>query len=95
MIKQGKHQGSSVRTPGHYITRGSKSVRWDLRNVYEQCSTCNFIHEQHPEVLANYVLGVLDIGGFEDLIFDGNQPWPSIHAFQLEELYNKLKMSLT
>lgn len=84
------HVGSSVMQPGHFITRSAKSVKWDLRNVYQQCRTCNFLHEYHPEVMANYVLSVLDIAGFEDLVRDGNTPKPSIKMNELEELYKEL-----
>lgn len=88
------HIPSQIMQPGHYITRGSKSVRWDLRNVYQQCKTCNYLHEYHPEVLANYVLSVLDVSGFEDLIREGNIPMPSIKRWQLEEIEAKLKLVL-
>lgn len=35
---------SSVRQPGHLITRGRRGVKWDLWNVNEQCSNCNYRH---------------------------------------------------
>jgi len=93
-IKGDKHRPSQVMQPGHYITRGSKSVRWYLRNVYQQCSTCNFIHELHPEVMAQYVKGVLGDRGFEELVFDGNQSMPSIHTWQLEVIYKQFEVIL-
>ena len=85
------HLPSQVMQPGHYITRGAKSVRWDLRNVYKQCRTCNMIHEHYSSVMAYYVLGELGIKGFEQLVFDGNKPKPSIKKWELEELYENLK----
>jgi len=85
-----EHQGSDIMQPGHYITRGAKSVRWDLRNVYQQCRTCNYLHEMRPSVLAEYVISVLDVAGHEDLVRDGNKPMPSIHKWQLEEIYEDL-----
>ena len=87
------HTPSPVMQPGHYITRGAKTVKWDMRNVYQQCRTCNFLHELHPEVMANYVVNTLGIEGFEQLVFDGNQAKPSIHLWELEELYNELSDS--
>ena len=82
--------GSVVMQPGHFITRGAHSVKWDLRNVYQQCKTCNFLHEHHPEVLANYVLSVLGEMGFEKLVFDGNK-FKKYLMPELEELYEDLK----
>jgi hypothetical protein len=38
------------RTPGHLISRGKESVKWDLYNVHEQCSGCNARHEHYPEI---------------------------------------------
>ena len=35
---------TTIRQPGHLITRGKMSIRWDLRNVSEQCSGCNLRH---------------------------------------------------
>ncbi len=90
-IKPETHHGSNVMQPGHLIKRGCKTVRWNLKNVYKQCKTCNYLHNYYPEVLANYVLSVLDVAGFEDLVFDGYQVSPSIKAWQLEEMYNELK----
>lgn len=83
------HIPSFVMQPGHFITRGSHSVKWDLRNVYKQCKTCNYLHEYHPEVLANYVVNDLGVKGFEKLIFDGNKTKKFTMA-ELEELYEKL-----
>lgn len=39
-------------TPGHLITRGCKSVRWDLTNVFAQCGRCNYMHEFRPEIMT-------------------------------------------
>lgn len=88
------HQGSYVMQPGHYITRGAKSVRWDLRNVYQTCRTCNYLHEIRPSVLADYVISVLDVAGHEDLVREGNRPMPSIKKWQLEEIQENLLKEL-
>jgi hypothetical protein len=40
------------RTPGHLISRGKESVKWDLYNVHEQCSGCNARHEHYPEIFT-------------------------------------------
>ena len=89
-IKFDKHIMSDIMQPGHYITRGAKTVRWDLRNVYKQCKTCNFLHEIHPEVLAKYVVATLGQKGFDELVRDGNRVQPSIHVWELQQIYDKL-----
>lgn len=89
-IKPETHKPSPVMTPGHFITRGAKNIRWDLRNVYKQCRTCNYIHEQYPEVMAQYVLKVLGKEGFEKLVADGYKVKVSINETYLRELYTQL-----
>jgi hypothetical protein len=92
-IKKGNpqpHIPSWVMQPGHFITRGAHAVKWDLRNVYQQCKTCNYLHEYHPEVLANYVVNTLGVEEFEKLVFDGNKTKKYLMP-ELEELYIKLE----
>lgn len=84
------HEPSSVMQPGHFITRGSKSVRWDLRNVYCQCRVCNMLHEHYPSVMAKYVLDTLGQEEFDKLVFEGNKPMPSIHAWKMQEIFDQL-----
>jgi len=40
---------SRVRQPGHLFTRGHESIKWDLFNVHEQCSSCNGRHVYHTK----------------------------------------------
>ena len=42
------------RTPGHLISRGKESVKWDLLNVHEQCNGCNARHEHYPEIYTGW-----------------------------------------
>lgn len=86
-------KGGFVMQAGHFITRSSKSIRWDLRNVYQQCRTCNFLHELHPEVMAEYVRSILGDAEFKQLIFDGNQVKP-IKIHKLVELYENLSKAI-
>ena len=44
------------RTPGHLISRGKESVKWDLMNVFEQCSGCNARHEHYPEIFTDWFI---------------------------------------
>jgi hypothetical protein len=48
------HRGG--RSPGHLITRGKESVKWDLLNVHEQCASCNARHEHYPEIFTNWFI---------------------------------------
>ena len=86
-------KGHWVMQPGHLFTRASKSVRWDLRNVYKQCKTCNFLHEYHPQILTQHALKVLGKKGYEKLVFDRHQVKRFVMP-ELEELYEELKKQL-
>lgn len=41
---------------GHYIARGRTILRWDLRNVFPQCSGCNIAHNTNP---APFTLAII------------------------------------
>jgi hypothetical protein len=41
---------------GHLFTRAAYSTRWDERNAFCQCSSCNLRHEYDPGDLTNYFL---------------------------------------
>lgn len=45
---------------GHYISRTWNILRWDLVNVYPQCSGCNRIHNQNP---APFTLAIINAYG--------------------------------
>ena len=81
--------GSDIMQPGHVFTRGNYSTRWDLRNIYKQCKTCNFMHELQPWALIGYAKGVLGDKGFDKLFFDTNQAKP-IKDWELQELLTRL-----
>ncbi len=53
--------------PGHYFGRTRQSVRWDVRNVYCQCASCNAAHENDPEPLRRVIVGRLGMEEFEAL----------------------------
>lgn len=59
---------TQVRTPGHLISRGKESVKWDLMNVHEQCSGCNARHEHYPEIFTNWFIGKFGQGGYMSLV---------------------------
>src|SRR3990167_1611492 len=81
--------GSPIMQPGHYFTRGALSVKWDLRNVYKQCKTCNFLHQYHREILAKHVLDTLGEKGFKQLILDAHKTRRWVMP-ELQELYKEL-----
>jgi len=41
---------------GHYISRRWNILRWDLKNVFPQCSGCNRVHNQNP---APFTLAII------------------------------------
>ena len=42
---------------GHYIARGRTVLRWDLDNLFPQCSSCNIIHNTNP---APFTMAIMD-----------------------------------
>jgi len=72
---------------GHLITRAAKSVKYDTRNIFLQCSSCNLRHEFHPEILTKVFLDRYGKEEFDYLIFKSNQP----KHYTLFELENILK----
>lgn len=37
---------------GHYISRTRTVLRWDLKNLYPQCSSCNRTHNEAPAAFS-------------------------------------------
>lgn len=56
---------------GHLISRGVRSLRWDLRNVAEQCNSCNMLHEHRPERYTQWYIGKFGAGEWMKLVEDG------------------------
>lgn len=52
---------------GHYIGRGSQSLKWDLRNCHRQCSGCNAIHRFNPVPYTRFMVRTYGHGILEDL----------------------------
>ena len=78
---------------GHLFTRGAKSVKYDLKNVYCQCNRCNFLHEYHPDILTSYVLTIIGQEGYDRLVINRHtiKKWT---ASELELLYGTLEKVL-
>lgn len=47
---------SRVRQAGHLVKRGKHSVKYDLFNVSEQCSSCNGRHNNYPEYYEEWFI---------------------------------------
>jgi len=43
---------------GHLFSRSNYSLRWDERNAYCQCASCNMRHEYDPAPLTMYYLSL-------------------------------------
>lgn len=91
---EGGHSG--VLQAGHLITRGKKSVRWDLWNVNVQCSSCNMLHEHYAERYTSWF--ILEFGSkrYMDLVERSAivRKIPEIEMRQLCAGLNSLLVSL-
>ena len=77
-------------TPGHLFSRVAYSTRWDLDNLFCQCSTCNYRHEYDPYPLMAYADSVLGKKKVQTL----HKQWGIPHKFstpQLVDLYEELQ----
>jgi hypothetical protein len=68
-----KNGHSVVLQPGHLITRGKESVKWDLRNVHCQCSGCNLTHEFRPERFTNWYIQRFTADSYMTLVADSEE----------------------
>jgi hypothetical protein len=68
-----KNGHSVVLQPGHLITRGKESVKWDLRNVHAQCSSCNLTHEFRPERFTNWYIQNFNVDSYTKLVADSEE----------------------
>jgi len=76
-------------TPGHLFSRVAYSTRWDLTNVYAQCTNCNFRHESDPYPLTNYFIEIWGRAKLDKLHRKYVTP-VKYKTYQLEELYKHL-----
>jgi len=67
---------------GHLITRNAKSVRYDLRNVWTQCASCNFKHEYRPEVFTQWWIERFGSDAYWELVEDSKK----LKKWTVEEL---------
>ena len=81
---------SAVRQPGHLLSRRNRAVRWDLRNVHEQCSSCNFLHTIKPEYYTAWFLNKMGTDSYIHLARDG-QELIKYQPYELLELLEQLR----
>lgn len=85
-----KNGHSTVIQCGHLITRSKESVRWDLRNMNAQCSSCNLLHEYYPHIYTNWF--VSHFGQVEYAVLcDRAEKVEKMQLYELQELYDQLK----
>lgn len=79
-------------TAGHLITRNAKSVRFDERNVFCQCASCNFLHEHRPELFTSWFLLKYGQEAYETLVADSKRikKWTVGELLELEDGFNRL-----
>jgi hypothetical protein len=84
--------------PGHLISRGAKSVKWDLYNVNTQCKSCNLLHEHRPEIYTNWFIKKFEQERYDRLVKDSAPPRANepkqLYLYEMGELYDELKLIL-
>jgi hypothetical protein len=78
---------SKVRQAGHIISRTRESVRWDLYNVHQQCSSCNMLHEWFPHRFVNQFLVNFGIEKYRQLC----ERAETVSKLQVYELYELIE----
>ena len=80
-------------TCSHLIKRGRASTRFDLKNCNCQCSSCNFRHNQYPEVYTNWWLEHYGLETYRELFHRASQlkKWTT---YDLESLKTELERYL-
>lgn len=52
---------------GHYISRRFMVIKWDLKNVHPQCSSCNWLHNSDPVPYTQFMLKTYGQAGIDEL----------------------------
>lgn len=79
------------RDPGHLISRGKRSVKYDLRNVNEQCDSCNGLHENYPERYNNWFVNKFGVEAYNKLCADSDER-ADLSTVDLEEMLEQLRL---
>ena len=77
---------------GHLIPKGSSSaVRFDLLNVFTQCSGCNSLHRYNPHPFIQWFLNEYGLEEYNDLVKRSKSKPKPIKKTQLRELLEEYK----
>lgn len=76
--------------PGHFISRICYALRWDFRNVWPQCSSCNYSHEFNPAPYAKFLIDRFGKEVLDELIDTKNKA-TKMSLTQLRETEEYLK----
>ena len=60
-------------TCGHLITRSKYSTRWNERNAFAQCKSCNFRHEYQPEIMTSWYIKKFGAEQYQSLVRLSNE----------------------
>lgn len=80
-------------TPGHLFSRVAHSTRWDLKNIYWSCRSCNLKHEYDPYPLTKYFINKYGIDAYDALHLKYGKTRP-YKAWELVELKKSLQKEL-
>lgn len=78
---------------GHLIKRGKKSVRFDEKNTFAQCKSCNIRHNHWPEYMTRFFIVTYGKKEYEKLI-ERSKEIKNWKGWELEELYEQTKKRL-
>lgn len=84
---------NDVLQPGHIITRGAKSVKWDLYNVHCQCKSCNILHENRAEIYINWFSKKFGSEELEKLVARGSKA-SLLAPYEMSEMLEQLNLIL-
>ena len=77
---------------GHLIPKASSSaVRFDLLNVFTQCSGCNSLHRFNPHPFIQWFLKEYGVEEYTDLVKRSKSKPKPIKKVQLRELLEEYK----
>ena len=77
---------------GHLIPKASSSaVRFDLLNVFTQCSGCNSLHRFNPHPFIQWFLNEYGVEEYTDLVKRSKSKPKPIKKVQLRELLEEYK----
>jgi hypothetical protein len=80
-------------TCGHLFSRVSYSTRWDPRNTWGQCSSCNYLHESDPYPFTRWFQRKFGLKAYDEL---HKKYWESVKYTdqQLIDMYEQIKQML-